>query len=157
LETRFTYGAAVATLRMVGSVVTVAYVGPLTPTTLAAVRRDTRAYAEANGGRSVVADARRAIIAVSWEAMAPVEPPILKHVPTAIVVPPGSLEAFQRHAWAMAQRGYLRGIFTDVSAALAWAKAKAVLGPRGDFPTPTARSSRAVAAEAARLESGLAP
>jgi hypothetical protein len=137
LETRVTYGGAYATFRCVGAVLLVTYAGLVTPTTLHRARLDTRHHAQAMRCRAVVVDASRAVIGVTREGLQPEGTPVLSQRPVAIVVPELALEMFQQHAWDMAGRGYLRGVFTDLKTALEWAKQKAPLGP-----VPCAKADR---------------
>jgi hypothetical protein len=167
LLTKVTYGSAWATFARVGVVLVVAYVGLVTPSTLGRARRDTRAQAEEMGCRAVVVDARRAVLAVDRRALMPEGKPELAQKPVGIVVPEAALEMFQAHAWDMAERGYLRAVFTDVDSALIWARAKAPLarlgvdyGARADRPSrvasdaaPRPRSSRATGRSRRQVES----
>jgi hypothetical protein len=154
LDTRATYGGAVATFKRAGVVLVVTYLGVLTPGTLARVRADTRTQAHARQCRAVVADARGTIFALDGAALAPPGKPQLAQKPVAIVVPEIALEMFQRHAWEMARRGYLRGVFTDLGRALRWAQEKSPLGPLPDSSARAGLLLRAASGVARRPRSG---
>lgn len=51
----------------------------------------------------------------------------LLRMPAAVIVPPGVEDAFQQHAWDVAQNGILRAVFTDAGHAQAWAARRAGL------------------------------
>jgi len=127
---RVLYGAGVAVFSDVGDLLCAEFSGPLTPLVVERFRGDVVRYGDKIAAGAAVLRLERAMIAISREEMLAADSLSIAGLPIAIVASPGAHEEFQAHAWEMAQLGYLRGVFSEVSAAFSWAQTKVGLARR---------------------------
>lgn len=154
-------GARASVQSIATRVALVRFIGALTPATMHELRVDLQAHVEATAARGLVIDVRGATVDPSaWPLFVPAQGVRASlGVPLALVVAPELMALAQAHAWSMAQRGIVRGVFADVYDAMVWSQAKARLWPPGSQARPSERLARVplVCAVHPRLHRACAP